>query len=98
MISNMSIFFNNSEEKYNQEIKLAVSILKSLRIKANLTQMDVASKLDKPQSFVSKYEIGERRLDIIELKLVCEALGISLSDYVNILERKTEIESEQKIP
>jgi transcriptional regulator with XRE-family HTH domain len=94
----MSIFFNNSEEKYNQEIKLAVSILKSLRIKANLTQMDVASKLDKPQSFVSKYEIGERRLDIIELKLVCEALGISLSDYVNILERKTEIESEQKIP
>lgn len=41
-----------------------------------LTQQEVALRLGKPQSFVSKYESGERRLDVVEFLAVCKALGI----------------------
>jgi transcriptional regulator with XRE-family HTH domain len=42
----------------------------------SLTQTDVATRLGKPQSYVSKYEIGERRLDVIEFLEVCQALSV----------------------
>jgi len=42
-----------------------------------LRQVQVAEALDVPQSFVSKYESGERRLDLIELRQVCAVLGVS---------------------
>ncbi|NEK79367.1 MAG: helix-turn-helix transcriptional regulator, partial [Xanthomonas perforans] len=46
-----------------------------------------ANALGKPQSYVSKYESGERRLDLIELSDLCSVLGISLYDFVSLLER-----------
>lgn len=48
-----------------------------------LTQTEVASRLGKPQSFVSKYESGERRLDIIEFLEVCQALSIKPNSILN---------------
>ena len=53
-----------------------------------LTQADLAKKLKQPQSFVSKYESGERRLDILELRNICTVLEISLADFVKKLEDK----------
>ena len=58
------------------------ALLRSYREKAGLRQVDVAERLDVPQSFVSKYESGERRLDLIELDQVCQALGTSLVSFV----------------
>lgn len=49
---------------------------------AALTQTDLAYRLQRPQSFVSKYESGERRLDVIEFIQVCEALGSSTSSIL----------------
>ena len=46
----------------------------------------MAEALDVPQSFVSKIESGERRLDILELRDVCEVLGVSLSRFCKLLE------------
>ena len=43
---------------------------------ARLTQVELAGKLSRPQSFVSKYERGERRLDVIEFVEVAEAIGV----------------------
>jgi transcriptional regulator with XRE-family HTH domain len=57
-------------------------LLRAVREQAGLRQVDVALALDVPQSFVSKYESGERRLDLIELKQVCTAIGIGLVDFV----------------
>lgn len=42
--------------------------LKRARIEAGLAQQEVASKLGKPQSYISKIESGERRLDVLEIK------------------------------
>lgn len=51
-------------------------LLVSAREKAGLTQAEVSEKLRRPQSFVSKYEGGERRLDFVEFLQVCKALGV----------------------
>lgn len=56
--------------------------LRQVRLDANLTQAQVAKRLRQPQSYVSKYESGEQRLDLIELEAVCDAVGISLLDFV----------------
>ena len=50
-------------------------LLTSARNEAGFTQADLAAQLDRPQSFVSKYENGERSLDVIEFVAVCSALG-----------------------
>jgi transcriptional regulator with XRE-family HTH domain len=52
------------------------SLMVNAREVAGLTQVEVAAKLGRPQSFVAKYEGGERRLDIVEFIQVCEALGV----------------------
>jgi len=61
-------------------------LLKTTREEAGFTQTALAKKLKRPQSFVSKYESGERRLDLIELREICEALQISLADFVTRFE------------
>jgi transcriptional regulator with XRE-family HTH domain len=52
---------------------------KELRLKAKLTQIDVAHGLNKPQSYVSKYENGERKLDYVEVIELCDLFGVSIS-------------------
>jgi len=63
-------------------------LLRELRTQAGLRQQDIAEKIDEPQSFVSKYESGERRLDLLELREVCQALGCSLARFVTLLEKR----------
>ena len=46
--------------------------LRDARLQAGLTQVQVATKLGRPQSFVSKCESGERRIDVIELEEIAE--------------------------
>ncbi|KSU53359.1 XRE family transcriptional regulator [Gordonia sp. SGD-V-85] len=61
------------------------ALLRQWRVEAGFTQVQVAERLGEPQSFVSKYESGERRLDVIELKHICAALGIDLARVVGEL-------------
>jgi transcriptional regulator with XRE-family HTH domain len=53
---------------YTDDYKTTIGRLKKVRLELGLKQEDVADKLGKPQSFISKIECGERRLDIVELK------------------------------
>lgn len=63
---------------YSAEYQRLCALLRELRLEAGLTQVQVAERLDVPQSFVSKYESGERRLDVIELHHVAEAMEVPI--------------------
>ncbi len=64
------------------EYKLLLSLLVDLRESQGIRQSELATRLKKPQSFISKYESGERRLDVVELRGVCLALGTSLQAFI----------------
>jgi transcriptional regulator with XRE-family HTH domain len=59
-----------------------IALLRQIRLEADLTQTQVADKISQTQSYVSKYENGEQRLDLIELEAVCDGIGIPLTDFV----------------
>lgn len=63
---------------HTQRYKKFCQLLAEARIKKGLTQTQVAAKLGKPQSYVSKYESGERRLDVVEFLDVAKALKIEI--------------------
>ncbi len=73
---------------YTREQQTLRDLLKNLRRQSNLTQEAVAARLQMPQSFVSKYESGERRLDVLELRQVCTVLGVSLPEFIQLLEKE----------
>ena len=68
------------------EKKRFLSLVRQMRLDAGLRQTDLARKLGEPQSFVSRYESGERRLDVLELRQICAVLGVSLADFIRRLE------------
>ena len=55
-----------------------------------MTQSELARRLEKPQSYVSKYETGVRRLDLVELEQIAQALGLTLCDLVRRFEESDE--------
>lgn len=69
-----------------REHKILLKLLKKIRVEAGLRQVDLAKKLKVPQSMISKYEVGERRIDLLELREICAALGVSLVEVVEQLE------------
>ncbi len=58
------------------------------RKEAQLTQDSLAKSLNKPQSFVAKYENGERRLDVIEFLLVSREIGIDPCNIIKQIEQQ----------
>jgi transcriptional regulator with XRE-family HTH domain len=63
-------------------------LLIAARRRAGLTQNDLAKRLKRPQSFVSKFETGERRLDVIEFLDVARALRLDPIRVISELSRK----------
>ncbi|HVX57782.1 helix-turn-helix domain-containing protein [Fulvimonas soli] len=66
------------DDRYNRLEKA----LTEARTRRGLTQQQVATALGRPQSFVSKYESGERGLDVVEFLDVCTVLGIDPMDVI----------------
>jgi transcriptional regulator with XRE-family HTH domain len=66
------------------------SLLVAAREKTGLTQAEVSATLGRPQSFVAKYEGGERRLDVIEFVQVCSALGVDPRSILSKLQLKAD--------
>ena len=64
------------KSSFSAEYKLLCKLLREARDKAGMTQEDVAKRLSRPQSYVSRYESGERRLDVIEFLRVTKALKL----------------------
>lgn len=59
------------------------AVFRQVRLDAKLTQTALAERLGQSQSYVSKYESGEQRLDLVEIEEICKAVGISLRDFVD---------------
>jgi transcriptional regulator with XRE-family HTH domain len=72
---------------YSAEYQRLCAVLRELRHEAGLTQVQVAAHLEVPQSFVSKYESGERRLDVVELGHLAEALGVTVQMVLERVKR-----------
>ena len=65
-----------------------LKVLRTMRQRAGLTQIDLADRIGETQTFVSKCERGERRIDVVELRTFCKAFGIDLKQFVAALERE----------
>ena len=61
---------------HSQEYEQFRRALVEARKKAGLSQTQLADKLSRPQSFISKFERGERRLDVIEFRRISAAIGV----------------------
>lgn len=80
---------------YTAEYLRLCAILRAFRHEAGMTQVQVAAALGVPQSFVSKYESGERRLDVIELSHIARILGVTIGDVLKRLE-KVDLDRSQR--
>lgn len=67
---------------HNKAYQQLLSLLRSKRLDRGITQEELASRLGVSQGIVSKIETHERRLDLIELREICLALGISFPEFV----------------
>ena len=71
------------QERFRKkEYQVLLQVLKRFREKANINQVDLAKKLNVQQSYISKIETGERGVDLVELKSICEALGFDLMEFI----------------
>lgn len=67
---------------YSDEYKKITEKLREARIESGFTQEQVAEKLGKPQSYVSKSEAGERRLDVTELKKFADLYKKTINYFI----------------
>jgi transcriptional regulator with XRE-family HTH domain len=72
----------------NKKQKVFLELLYQVRVNSGLRQIDLADKLNVNQSFISKIESGERRIDIIELIEICESIDVSIVDFIEKLSQK----------
>jgi transcriptional regulator with XRE-family HTH domain len=71
---------------FSNTYKIFLDLLRTSRESAELTQEELAKRIGQTQTFVSKCERGERRIDIAELLMFCRAIGIDASEFVRKLE------------
>jgi transcriptional regulator with XRE-family HTH domain len=72
---------------YIAQRNLMTGLLREVRLEAGLTQVELASRIKKEQAYVSRYESGQRRLDVLEVREICQAIGITLEKFVKRLEK-----------
>lgn len=73
---------------HTKDYSVFLQVLIDARHRSGLTQGQVGKMLPFEQPGISKIERGERRLDVIELKMICETLGISLAEFVAEFEKR----------
>lgn len=75
-----------SKSTESPEYQRLCGVLSQLRDEADLTQVQLAKRLGVPQSYVSKYENGTRRLDMIEVRQVIDAIGVKPGVFLERLD------------
>jgi len=73
-------------DKWSARQEFLWKLLRDIRKESNQTQTDLALKLKRRQTYVSKYELGERRLDLLEIYDICNACGVTLIELMERIE------------
>ena len=73
---------------HKNEYSVLLRRLRELRTAAGMTQVDLSAVLQRPQSYVSDVERGSRRMDLLQLRELCNACGNSLTEFVNEFEQE----------
>jgi transcriptional regulator with XRE-family HTH domain len=82
-------FTSETDTVRSEADKRLRQLLVDARQRADLTQAELSRRLNRPQSFVSKYERGERRLDVIEFGQVARAIGLDPLRFLRQFYRET---------
>ncbi len=73
---------------HGDDYGIFLDCLRSARRAAGLTQVELGELLRTDQSYISKYERGERRIDVVELRAICMALKIELAGFIKDFEAR----------
>ncbi len=73
---------------HKSEYLVLLRRLRALRTEAGLTQVELSTALQRPQSYISDVERGSRRLDLLQLQELCNACGQSLTEFVGEFEQE----------
>ena len=71
-----------------KEFRIFTELLRETRQRAGVTQIELAERVKQTQSYISKVERGECRLDIVQIRQFCLALKTTLPDFVNEYESR----------
>lgn len=82
------IFGTVKKSLNSKENKLLLEMLYQLRVSSGLRQSDLADQLKVPQSFISKIESGERRIDFIELREILKCFNTNIMEFLTEFENK----------
>lgn len=74
----------------SREYQVFLDLLREVRVNAGVTQVNLAERLEETQSFVSKCERGERRLDLVEARRWCHCLNSSFPGFIHKLEERLQ--------
>lgn len=75
---------------HSEQYKMFIALLRETREALKVSQAALASKLEQPQTFVSKCETGIRRLDVVELHAWLQALNVDFPKFVDALTKQWE--------
>ncbi|NYE31126.1 transcriptional regulator with XRE-family HTH domain [Rhodanobacter sp. K2T2] len=73
---------------HKDEYSVLLRRLRELRTTAGMTQVDLSTALQRPQSYVSDVERGSRRMDLLQLREFCNACESSLTEFVDEFEQE----------
>lgn len=71
----------------NPHLRKLLTLLREVRHEAGLTQTQLADILHTKQNMISKWELGERRMDVLDLRSYCNACGITHSEFAQRLDK-----------
>jgi transcriptional regulator with XRE-family HTH domain len=70
---------------HSEKYRYLLALLREAREAAGFTQAQLSQRLGKPQSYVSKYENGDRRLDLIEMLEVCRIVNADPHEMIDVI-------------
>jgi transcriptional regulator with XRE-family HTH domain len=70
-----------SKSTFTRENQIFLELLRKEREDAGVSQVELAKRLKQTQTYVSKCERGERRLDLVETRWYCQGIGITFADF-----------------